>query len=149
MRMPRTAGAVHQTIILAAGVGARLDSSGGGVPKPLLTVAGVPLIAHALAHAAASKCREAIIVIGHQGARVRAAVEEMVARTGPDATVVAFAHGAVIGELCRQATDSRPFAFVHADNGSLSRLVVQADGRWLLRSFNDISHLTVTTGPAG
>jgi hypothetical protein len=27
--------------------------------------------------------------------------------------------------------------------------VVQADGRWLLRSFNDISHLTVTTGPAG
>ena len=83
------------------------------------------------------------------GARVRAAVEEMVARIGPDATAVAFAHGAVIGELCRQAADSRPFAFVHADNGSLSRLVVQADGRWLLRSFNDISHLTVTTGPAG
>jgi probable phosphoglycerate mutase len=83
------------------------------------------------------------------GARVRSAVEGMVARTGPDATAVAFAHGAVIGELCRQATESRPFAFVHADNGSLSRLVVQADGRWLLRSFNDISHLTVTTGPAG
>jgi 2,3-bisphosphoglycerate-dependent phosphoglycerate mutase len=83
------------------------------------------------------------------GARVRTAVEGMVARTGPDATAVAFAHGAVIGELCRQATDSRPFAFVHADNGSLSRLVVQVDGSWLLRSFNDISHLTVTTGPAG
>ena len=45
--------------------------------------------------------------------------------------------------------ERRPFAFVHADNGSVSRLVVQADGRWLLRSFNDISHLTVTTGPAG
>jgi probable phosphoglycerate mutase len=58
-------------------------------------------------------------------------------------------HGAVIGELCRQATDSRPFAFVHADNGSLSRLVVFPGGRWLLRSFNHISHLLVRTGPAG
>jgi probable phosphoglycerate mutase len=83
------------------------------------------------------------------GRRVRAAVEHIVEETGPDATAVAFAHGAVIGELCRQATDSRPFAFVHADNGSISRLVVQGDGCWLLRSFNDISHLSVTTGPAG
>ena len=62
---------------------------------------------------------------------------------------VAFAHGAVIGEICRQATSSRPFAFVHADNGSISRLVIQADGRWLLRSFNDIAHLAVRTGPVG
>jgi probable phosphoglycerate mutase len=47
------------------------------------------------------------------------------------------------------ATDSRPFAFVHADNGSVSRLVIGSDGRWLLRSFNDISHLRVRTGPTG
>jgi probable phosphoglycerate mutase len=83
------------------------------------------------------------------GGRVRRAVERIVADTGPDASAAAFVHGAVIGELCRQATESRPFAFVHADNGSISRLIVQPDGHWLLRSFNDISHLTVTTGPAG
>lgn len=83
------------------------------------------------------------------GRRVRGAVEHIVTATGPDRTAVVVAHGAVIGELCRQATDSRPFAFVHSDNGSISRIVVQPDGRWLLRSFNDISHLTVTTGPAG
>jgi probable phosphoglycerate mutase len=83
------------------------------------------------------------------GRRVRAAVEQIVAETGPDATAIAFAHGAVIGELCRQATDSRPFAFVHADNGSISRIVVGPDGRWLLRSFNDISHLAITSGPSG
>jgi len=75
--MPRTADAVHQSIILAAGVGARLGQAGGGVPKPLMTVAGVPLVAHALSHAIASGCREAIIVIGHEGARVRRAVEAM------------------------------------------------------------------------
>lgn len=83
------------------------------------------------------------------GPRVRRAIEQIVSETGPDRTAAVIAHGAVIGELCAQATDSRPFAFIHADNGSISRLVVQADGRWLLRSFNDISHLTHPTGPAG
>jgi choline kinase len=75
--MPRTADAVHQTIILAAGVGARLKRSGRGIPKPLMTVAGSTLIAHAIAHAVASGCRDAVIVIGHEGARVREAVEAM------------------------------------------------------------------------
>ncbi len=83
------------------------------------------------------------------GPRVRAGVERIVDATGPDAVAVAIAHGGVIGELCRQATDSRPFAFVHMDNGSVSRLVVHASGRWMLRSFNETSHLAVRTGPSG
>lgn len=82
-------------------------------------------------------------------ARLRAGIEKIVERVGPETTAVAFVHGAVIGELCRQAADARPFAFVHADNCSISRIVVHDSGRWLLRSFNDISHLTVKTGPAG
>jgi probable phosphoglycerate mutase len=86
----------------------------------------------------------------HFGPRVTAGIEEIVRQVGPGKAAVAVLHGAVIGQLCRQATGSRPFAFVHADNGSVSRLVVQPDGRWLLRSFNDISHLRVraATGPA-
>ena len=83
------------------------------------------------------------------GARVSAGIGQIVAAVGPNTSALAVVHGAVIGQLCRQATDSRPFAFVHSDNGSVSRLVVLEDGRWLLRSFNDISHLTVRTGPAG
>ncbi len=82
-------------------------------------------------------------------ARLSAGIEQIVAAVGPNTSAVAVVHGAVIGQLCRQATNSRPFAFVHSDNCSVSRLVVFADGRWLLRSFNDISHLTVRTGPAG
>jgi len=58
-------------------------------------------------------------------------------------------HGAVIGQLCAMATGSRPFAFIHADNGSISRLVVHEDGRWLLRSFNEVRHLDTPTGPVG
>jgi probable phosphoglycerate mutase len=83
------------------------------------------------------------------GARVSAGIEQIVAAVGPETTAVAVVHGAVIGQLCRQATASRPFAFVHSDNCSISRLVVFDDGRWLLRAFNDISHLTVKTGAAG
>jgi 2,3-bisphosphoglycerate-dependent phosphoglycerate mutase len=74
-------------------------------------------------------------------ARVRAGVLSMVEALGPGAAGVAVLHGGVIGEICRQATSSRPFAFIHADNGSITRLVVFADGRWLLRSFNDTAHL--------
>jgi 2,3-bisphosphoglycerate-dependent phosphoglycerate mutase len=73
--------------------------------------------------------------------RVRAGIEAIVAATGPDAVAAAVVHGGVIGEACRKATSSRPFAFVHSDNGSLTRIVVTADRRWMLRGFNDVSHL--------
>lgn len=66
-----------QTIILAAGSGSRLSGARGDVPKPLMTVGGVPLIAHALEHARASGCGEAVIVVGYEGPRVRHAVESM------------------------------------------------------------------------
>jgi probable phosphoglycerate mutase len=74
-------------------------------------------------------------------ARVNAALDAIAQRVGPGGLAAAFVHGGVIGEAARQATASRPFAFIHADNGSLTRLVRFADGRSLLRSFNDIAHL--------
>lgn len=68
---------VTQTVILAAGSGSRLVPTRGDVPKPLMTVAGVPLVAHALEHARLSGCTEAVIVVGYEGARVRAAIESL------------------------------------------------------------------------
>jgi probable phosphoglycerate mutase len=79
--------------------------------------------------------------------RVKAGIDKVVAATGPGKVAVVIAHGGVIGEVCRQATDSRPFAFVHSDNCSISRLVRFADGRWLLLTFNDTSHLTSSSPP--
>jgi hypothetical protein len=38
---------------------------------------------------------------------------------------------------------------VHSDNASVSRVVIRRSGKWQLRSFNDTSHLSVRTGPAG
>jgi 2,3-bisphosphoglycerate-dependent phosphoglycerate mutase len=71
--------------------------------------------------------------------RLRGAVERIVA-AHPDQRVVAFSHGAAIGELLAQATGSRPFAFLNSDNTAIARLVVTPE-RWLLRSYGDIAHL--------
>ena len=73
--------------------------------------------------------------------RVRRGVAAIVDATGPGAVAAAVLHGGVIGEMCRQATGSRALAFVHVDNASISRLVVFPSGRWLLRTFNDTTHL--------
>jgi probable phosphoglycerate mutase len=73
--------------------------------------------------------------------RVRLGLESTVAVVGPGAAALAVVHGGVIGELARQATRSRAFAFVHSDNASITRLVVFPGGRQLLRSFNDTAHL--------
>jgi probable phosphoglycerate mutase len=72
--------------------------------------------------------------------RVRDAIER-IAGAHPGQRVVAVAHGGVIGAALTHAVRSdRGFAFAGADNGSVSHLVV-ADGRWILRRFNDTSHL--------
>jgi probable phosphoglycerate mutase len=72
-------------------------------------------------------------------ARVRAGLLRVVA-AHPDRVVAVFTHGGVIGELLAQATGSRPFAFVGADNASISHLVVTPE-RWALRRYNDTTHL--------
>jgi choline kinase len=69
--------AVAQTVVLAAGLGSRLGSAESGVPKPLIDVAGKPLVAHTLEQALAAGCARAVIVIGHEGERVRDAVERL------------------------------------------------------------------------
>jgi len=76
-------------------------------------------------------------------ARTQAGLARMVDGLEPGATVAAVVHGGVIGELCRQASGSRPFAFTHADNGSLTRLVLlpEPERRWWMRSFNEGAHL--------
>jgi 2,3-bisphosphoglycerate-dependent phosphoglycerate mutase len=80
-------------------------------------------------------------------ARVARGVAHVIAATGAGGVAVAVLHGGVIGEICRQVTRSRPFAFIHGDNTSITRVVAYASGHRLLRSFNDASHLDgVTAG---
>jgi len=72
-------------------------------------------------------------------ARLQAAIDR-IAGSHPDETVVAVVHGGVIGQLLASAVGLEGFAFVGADNASISELVVHGDRR-ILRRFNDVAHL--------
>ena len=71
--------------------------------------------------------------------RVRAAVERL-ARAHRGHRLAVFTHGGVIAQVLAMASGSRPFAFLTADNASISRLVVTGE-RWVVRGFNDTAHL--------
>ena len=73
------------------------------------------------------------------GGRLRAAVERITAAHA-GGRVVVFSHGAAIGELLAQATQSAAFAFVGPDNASISRIVVSPES-WIIRGYNDTAHL--------
>ncbi|WP_018871831.1 N-acetylmuramate alpha-1-phosphate uridylyltransferase MurU [Thioalkalivibrio sp. ALJ16] len=63
-----------RAMILAAGRGERMRPLTDHCPKPLLEVAGRPLIGHALARLAAAGYREAVINLAYRGEQIRAAL---------------------------------------------------------------------------
>lgn len=72
--------------------------------------------------------------------RVRGALDRIVTDNAGRCVAI-FSHGGIIGEILAQVTESgRPFAFLGASNASISHVVVFGD-RWILRRFNDTSHL--------
>jgi probable phosphoglycerate mutase len=73
--------------------------------------------------------------------RVLRGLRDAASTSGPDTVAVVYTHSGVIAEACRQITGSRPFAFLNASNGSLTRVVHMPDGRWVLVSFNETAHL--------
>ncbi|WP_033296079.1 histidine phosphatase family protein [Amycolatopsis jejuensis] len=79
------------------------------------------------------------------GRRVRAGITR-IAAAHPDQRVAVFTHGGVIGEVLAQASRAlERFAFLGADNGSVSHVVVHGDA-WVVRRFNDTAHLAARLG---
>lgn len=72
--------------------------------------------------------------------RVRRVVERLAA-AHPGERLAVFTHGGVIGQVLAAASGSRRFAFIGADNASISQVVVTGE-RWIIRSFNDTAHLS-------
>jgi probable phosphoglycerate mutase len=71
--------------------------------------------------------------------RARQVIERL-AEAHAGERLAVFTHGAFIGQVFALAAGSRPFAFLGADNASISRLVVLG-GTWAVRGFNDTAHL--------
>lgn len=61
-----------QAVVLAAGYGSRLRAHGPS--KPLVELCGMPLLRHVLCRLAEAAIEEAIVVLGHRAADVRAAL---------------------------------------------------------------------------
>ncbi|GLZ36394.1 histidine phosphatase family protein [Actinokineospora sp. NBRC 105648] len=79
--------------------------------------------------------------------RVRAGVERL-AGAHPGERLAVFTHGGVIAQVIAHASGSTPFAFLGADNGSLSHVVVDG-AAWHVRRFNDTAHLDQALSTAG
>jgi probable phosphoglycerate mutase len=71
--------------------------------------------------------------------RVLSAIDRLAA-AHPGMRLAVFTHGGVIGQALALASGSAPLAFVTADNGSISEIVVM-ERRWVVRRFNDTAHL--------
>ncbi|MBL8684263.1 MAG: histidinol-phosphate transaminase [Myxococcales bacterium] len=65
---------IQRAVVLAAGRGSRLVADKGH-PKPLEPVAGVALLVRILQTLASEGVREAVVVIGYEGAQIRRAIE--------------------------------------------------------------------------
>ncbi len=71
---------IQDCLIVAAGKGTRLK--GLGDSKPLVELAGTPLIEHAMLAASAAGVQNFVIVTGYQAARLTAAVGQMASKHG-------------------------------------------------------------------
>lgn len=65
---------IDTAVVLAAGRGTRMGALTAATPKPLLPVAGEPIIARVLRGLARGGVRRAVVVTGYLGARIEAAL---------------------------------------------------------------------------
>lgn len=66
-----------QAVVLAAGDGGRLYPLTATTPKPLLRLEGRPIINHVLDALSAAGINDVVVVVGHEGAQIRAALEQL------------------------------------------------------------------------
>ena len=78
--------------------------------------------------------------------RVRRGIER-IAAAHQNELVVAVVHGGVIGQVLNIASGGSGFSFLGADNASISHVVIEPQ-RWVVRCFNDTSHLSPTFSAA-
>lgn len=91
-----------RAIVPAAGRGRRLEPATLTTPKPLLPVAGRPILAHVLDALAGAGIRDVVVVVGHLGDQIAAYLET---RSGPRARVVVQSPLGGNGDAVRAARD--------------------------------------------
>ena len=67
---------VKKAVVIAAGMGRRLNGSFGDSPKPLVQVAGLSLLKRTILSAKSAGVSDFVIVIGYRGEEIRREIEE-------------------------------------------------------------------------
>jgi len=133
-----------KAMILAAGLGTRLRPLTDRIPKPLLPIAGRPMIDYTLAWVAAAGIRQVMINLHHMGERIRQAVgaerfgleisyseEPVILGTGGGLKRVErfFADGPflVVNADVLTAVDPNAVVRAHVETRPLATLVVRRD----------------------
>lgn len=105
-----------QTVVLAAGKGTRMRPLTDSTPKPMLPVAGTPLVCHCLRDAIAAGATRIVVVVGYEADTVRRALDdrswpvpvETVTQSEQRGTADAVA-------AARAALTAAPFAVLNGD----------------------------------
>jgi bifunctional UDP-N-acetylglucosamine pyrophosphorylase/glucosamine-1-phosphate N-acetyltransferase len=106
-----------QTVVLAAGEGTRLRPLTATRPKPLVPVAGRPLVGHTLRAAADAGASRLVVVVGYEGTQVRETVGEACA--GLDVEFVVQERRDGTADAVRAAADALepgPFVVLNGDD---------------------------------
>ena len=64
-----------------------------------------------------------------------------IADAHPGKLVAACVHGGVIGAVLAHIAGSNPFRFGGSENCSITQVIRNLDGKWVLRRFNECAHL--------
>ncbi len=106
-----------KAVVLAAGRGQRLSESLPGLPKPLVPLAGVPLVGHTLHALAEAGVSEALVVTGHGEDAVREGVEQWARLPVSFTTNARFRQGASYSvAAARPFCGEEPFLLVMCDH---------------------------------
>lgn len=114
-----------QSVVPAAGRGSRLGALTTDRPKPLVPVAGKPLLEHALDALSLPVVDEYVLVVGYRGDRIRDAVGDRYAGRPVTYVEQPEPRGLADALLCAEPVVDGPFLHCNADNvfsADLSRL---------------------------
>lgn len=136
-------------MILAAGRGSRLQPLTDTVPKPLVAVAGVPLIEWHLRNLARAGVREVVVNLGWLGEKLRAALGDggrfgVVLRFSAEGWPALDTGGAL--RQARPLLGTQPFLLVNADiwtDAPFAQLVEVAH----TLAADDLAHLVLVDNP--
>jgi 1L-myo-inositol 1-phosphate cytidylyltransferase len=117
---------LKRAVVLAAGMGQRLGERTIARPKPLVPLAGRPIIKHTLSSLAAAGIEEVVVVSGYRGDELEAALSDerqvhITFVSNPD-----FARGASYSlRAARQVVGEEPFLLTMSDHLLSRELIVR------------------------